>query len=134
MQFFFFFSTICLFIFGLHWVLVLACGIFCCSVWAQLPHGIWDLVPQPGIKPASPAPEGGFPTTGQPRKSRERGFCLHHSCFQPLHSAGLCTQCWAWSGLFNRHRVMSKLRDGQGGLACCSPRGRKELDTTERLN
>ena len=24
--------------------------------------------------------------------------------------------------------------DGQGGLACCSPRGRKELDTTERLN
>ena len=24
--------------------------------------------------------------------------------------------------------------DGQGGLACCSSRGRKELDTTERLN
>ena len=24
--------------------------------------------------------------------------------------------------------------DGQGGLACCRPRGRKELDTTERLN
>ena len=24
--------------------------------------------------------------------------------------------------------------DGQGGLACCSPLGRKELDTTERLN
>ena len=24
--------------------------------------------------------------------------------------------------------------DGQGSLACCSPRGRKELDTTERLN
>ena len=24
--------------------------------------------------------------------------------------------------------------DGQGGLACCSPRGLKELDTTERLN
>ena len=24
--------------------------------------------------------------------------------------------------------------DGQGGLACCSPRGCKELDTTERLN
>ena len=23
--------------------------------------------------------------------------------------------------------------DGQGSLACCSPRGRKELDTTERL-
>ena len=24
--------------------------------------------------------------------------------------------------------------EGQGGLACCSPRGRKEPDTTERLN
>ena len=24
--------------------------------------------------------------------------------------------------------------DGQGGLACCSPWGRKELDTTERLS
>ena len=24
--------------------------------------------------------------------------------------------------------------DGQGGLACCSPLGHKELDTTERLN
>ena len=24
--------------------------------------------------------------------------------------------------------------DGQGGLACCDPWGRKESDTTERLN
>ena len=24
--------------------------------------------------------------------------------------------------------------DGQGGLACCSPWGHKELDTTERLS
>ena len=24
--------------------------------------------------------------------------------------------------------------DGQGGLACCNPWGRKELDTTEQLN
>ena len=24
--------------------------------------------------------------------------------------------------------------DGQGGLACCNSRGRKELDMTERLN
>ena len=24
--------------------------------------------------------------------------------------------------------------DGQGSLACCSPRGRKEVDVTERLN
>ena len=24
--------------------------------------------------------------------------------------------------------------DGQGSLECCSPRGRRELDTTEQLN
>ena len=24
--------------------------------------------------------------------------------------------------------------EGQGSLACCSPRGHKELDTTEQLN
>ena len=24
-----------------------------------------------------------------------------------------------------------RVGDGQGGLACCSPRGRKELNTTE---
>ena len=31
---------------------------------------------------------------------------------------------------------MSKLGDGdrQGSLACCSPQGRKESDTTERMN
>ena len=32
---------------------------------------------------------------------------------------------------------LSKLQElvmGQGSLACCSPRGHKELDTTERLN
>ena len=27
-----------------------------------------------------------------------------------------------------------KLNDGQGGLACCSPWGHKESDTTEQLN
>ena len=29
---------------------------------------------------------------------------------------------------------LQELGDGQGGLACCSPRGRKESDMTERLN
>ena len=27
-----------------------------------------------------------------------------------------------------------RIGDGQGGLECCSSWGRKELDTTERLN
>ena len=37
-----------------------------------------------------------------------------------------------------RSKYSSKLWDGgsegQGGLACCSPRGRQESGTTERLN
>ena len=28
----------------------------------------------------------------------------------------------------------SGVGDGQGGLVCCSPRGCKQLDMTERLN
>ena len=29
---------------------------------------------------------------------------------------------------------LQELDDGQGGLACCSPWGCRELDTTEQLN
>ena len=29
---------------------------------------------------------------------------------------------------------LQELGDGQGGLVCCGPWGRKESDTTERLN
>ena len=32
------------------------------------------------------------------------------------------------------HMVVCIVSDGQGGLACCSPRGWEELGTTERLN
>ena len=32
------------------------------------------------------------------------------------------------------NRNLGKLREGQGGLACCSPWGQKESDTTGRLN
>ena len=31
-------------------------------------------------------------------------------------------------------RVVLGVGAGQGGLACCNPWGRKELDTTEPLN
>ena len=30
--------------------------------------------------------------------------------------------------------VVVGVGDGQGGLVCCSPRGHKESDMTERLN
>ena len=41
-----------------------------------------------------------------------------------------------WHHLLNRHEFEQALGvgDGQGSLACCSPWGHKESDTTEQLN
>ena len=41
-----------------------------------------------------------------------------------------------WHHRFDGHEFDQALGvgDGQGGLACCSPWGRKEADTTERPN
>ena len=41
-----------------------------------------------------------------------------------------------WHHQCNRHELGQTLGngEGQGGLACCSPWGHKELDTTGRLN
>ena len=41
-----------------------------------------------------------------------------------------------WHHQLNGHEFESTpgVDDGQGGLACCSPWGRKESDTTEQLN
>ena len=41
-----------------------------------------------------------------------------------------------WHHLLNGHEFEQPLGDdeGQGSLACCSPWGSKELDTTEELN
>ena len=41
-----------------------------------------------------------------------------------------------WHHWLNGHEFQQTLEvgEGQGGLACCSPWGRKESDTTERLN
>ena len=41
-----------------------------------------------------------------------------------------------WHHQLNGHELRQTLEDGegQGGLACCSPWGRKESDTTGRLN
>ena len=41
-----------------------------------------------------------------------------------------------WCYQLNGHEFEQALGDseGQGCLVCCSPRGRKELDTTEKLN
>ena len=41
-----------------------------------------------------------------------------------------------WHHRLNEHESEQTLGDGEGqrSLACCSPRGHKKLDTTERLN
>ena len=41
-----------------------------------------------------------------------------------------------WHHQCNEHELWQTLGDGegQGGLACCNPWGRKELDTTGLLN
>ena len=41
-----------------------------------------------------------------------------------------------WHHRFNEHEFGQApgIGDGQGGLACCGSWGRKEADTTERLN
>ena len=41
-----------------------------------------------------------------------------------------------WHHQLNGHEFdqAPRVGDGQGSLACCSPWGHKELDTTERLN
>ena len=41
-----------------------------------------------------------------------------------------------WHHRLNGHEFEKTpgIGDGQGGLACCSPRGQKDLDMTERLN
>ena len=41
-----------------------------------------------------------------------------------------------WHHQLNGHEFEQAVRvgDGQGGLACCSPWGRKELNVTEQLN
>ena len=42
----------------------------------------------------------------------------------------------AWQHQFNGRELGQTLGDGegQGNLVCCSPWGRKESDTTERVN
>ena len=54
----------------------------------------------------------------------------HLGCFRVL------TEVVGWHHRLNGHELRQALRvgDEQGSLACCSPWGHKELDTTEQLN
>ena len=44
-----------------------------------------------------------------------------------------CNKLEGWEGVRGGRKIKER-GDGQGGLVCCDPWGRKELDTTERLN
>ena len=48
-------------------------GFKSCSAWVWLPHSVWNL-PEPGIKPMSPALAGGFLANEPPGKSNEQNF------------------------------------------------------------
>ena len=51
-------------------------------------------------------------------------------------SRGQQDEMLGWRHQLNRHEFEQApgVGDGQGSLACCSPWGHKDLDTTEQLN
>lgn len=49
---------------------IVAQGLSSCRAWAELPHSMWDLTPQAGIRPESPALQGGFLTLDHPGSPR----------------------------------------------------------------
>ena len=65
----------------------LSCGTRDISLWHArwVAHGMWDLVPWPGIEPKSPASEGGLLTPGPPRKSVS-SFILGLAAWRLLHT------------------------------------------------
>ena len=67
----------------------MALGILHCNTRALLLWGMWDLSPQPGIKPASPALGGIFLTTGQPEKT-----CLPPCLVHNFHPSCLRMALW----------------------------------------
>ena len=56
--------------------------------------------------------------------------------FEGRRRRGGQDEMFGWHHLLNGHQFEQALGvgDEQGGLACCNSWGRKESDTTERLN
>ena len=64
---------------------------------------------------------GKDPDAGKDRRREEKGTTEHEMA--------------GWHHRFNGHEIEQapSNSEGQGSLACCSPWGHKELDTTEQL-
>ena len=65
---------------------------------------------------------GKYPEPGKDRRQEEKGMTEYKMV--------------GWHHRHNGHEFEQAqgAGDGQGSLACCSPWGRRELDTTEQLN
>ena len=65
---------------------------------------------------------GKDPDAGKDRRQEEKGTTEDETV--------------GWHHQLNGHEFEQAVGvgDGQGNLACCSPRGHKELDTTKQLN
>ena len=63
-------------------------------------------------------------------------FCLNHFGHLSTHKGMTEDGMVGWHHRLNGHEFeqLPGHGEGQGILACCSPRGRKESDTTEGLN
>ena len=111
------------------------------------------LTPRPGQaahvrqEELRPGPQGtasiraAFPDTRHQRSGQNSG--QQSALFNGVHhvSRGAFTRGTEAKGttegeVVGWHRGLNghEFGDGQGGLACCNPLGRKESDTTERLN
>ena len=92
--------------------------------WNELPFPSPEDLPNPGIKPRSPALEADALTSEPPGKPRqeEKG---------PTEN-----EMVGWHHWLDGHELEQALGDGegQGSLLCCSPWGSKESDPTEVLN
>ena len=115
--------------------------------WAEEPYGLssvqFSSVPfSCSVLSDSLGPRG-LQDAGLPCPSPTPGACSHppsgtRHFAEPQPPLSWMKQEWdgsmAW--WFNGHELEQTpgVGDGQGGLACCSPWGHKESDTTERLN
>ena len=68
---------------------------------------------------------------GRPCSSRSK-LCPTEQRRRYVRGPRSSTSRWSYKSAYNTN--LQEFCDGRGSLACCSPWGHKELDTTEQLN